>query len=184
MQQCLRTVRFGACRARPFLVKREFALRYNRWCSSKEFVEDARLDAQFEQLAMDLGSAPERVLKAHSSDKVGHLLADPRTAPERTGLSPPISGKTHSMPTHDSLGPDDGYGAKNARAATIEPDEQSAVDPRRYGADAKVSILFHRFGIFEQAQSNLRATSLRYQARMVSGRATLGTSPRTRRPNR
>src|ERR1700726_1807161 len=33
------------------------------------------------------------------------------------------------MPTHDSLGPDDGYGAKNSRAATIEPDEQSAVGP-------------------------------------------------------
>jgi hypothetical protein len=33
------------------------------------------------------------------------------------------------MPTHHSLGPDDGYGIKNARAATIEPDEQSAVGP-------------------------------------------------------
>jgi hypothetical protein len=32
--------------------------------------------------------------------------------------------------------------------------------------------------------SNLRATNLRYQARMVSGRATLATSPRTLRPNR
>src|SRR5437870_8363311 len=58
------------------------------------------LDAQFEQLAMDLGSAPERVLEAHSSDKVAHLFADPRSAPEWTGLPPPISGKAHSMPTH------------------------------------------------------------------------------------
>jgi len=33
------------------------------------------------------------------------------------------------MPSHDSLGPDDGYGAKDARAATIELDEQSAVSP-------------------------------------------------------
>src|SRR2546427_1436149 len=32
--------------------------------------------------------------------------------------------------------------------------------------------------------SNLRATSLRYQARMVSGRAILATSPRALRPNR
>jgi hypothetical protein len=29
----------------------------------------------------------------------------------------------------DSLGPDDGYGVKDARVATIEPDEQSAVGP-------------------------------------------------------
>jgi hypothetical protein len=33
------------------------------------------------------------------------------------------------MPTHHSLGLDDGYGIKNARAATIEPDEQGAVGP-------------------------------------------------------
>jgi hypothetical protein len=92
------------------------------------------LDAQFEQLAMDLGSAPQRVLKTHSSDKVAHLFADPRSASERTGLPPPISGKTPSMPTHDSLGPDDGYGVKNARAATIEPDEQSAVGPTQMQA--------------------------------------------------
>ena len=78
---------------------------------------------------MDLGSAPERVLKTHSSDQIAHLFADPRSAPERTGLPSPVSGKTHSMPTHDSLGPDDGYGVKNARTATIEPNEQSTVGP-------------------------------------------------------
>ena len=33
------------------------------------------------------------------------------------------------MPTHNRLGSDNGYGIKNARPATIEPDEQSAVDP-------------------------------------------------------
>ena len=33
------------------------------------------------------------------------------------------------MPAHNSLGPDDGYGVKNARAATIEPNEQGAVGP-------------------------------------------------------
>jgi hypothetical protein len=30
------------------------------------------------------------------------------------------------MPTHNSLGPDDGYGVKNARTATIEPNEQGS----------------------------------------------------------
>ena len=33
------------------------------------------------------------------------------------------------MPAQDGLGPDDGYGVKDARTATIEPDEQSAIDP-------------------------------------------------------
>src|SRR5713101_6424046 len=71
------------------------------------------VDAKFEQLAMDLGSAPERVLKTHSSDQVAHLFADPRSAAERTGLPSPVSGKTHSMPKHDSLRPDDGNDVKN-----------------------------------------------------------------------
>jgi hypothetical protein len=33
------------------------------------------------------------------------------------------------MPTYDSLEPDDGYGIKNARTATIEPNEQGSVSP-------------------------------------------------------
>ena len=33
------------------------------------------------------------------------------------------------MPTHNSLGPDNGYGVKDARTATIKPDEQSAIGP-------------------------------------------------------
>ena len=33
------------------------------------------------------------------------------------------------MPAHNSLGPDNGYGVKNARTATIEPNEQGAIGP-------------------------------------------------------
>jgi hypothetical protein len=33
------------------------------------------------------------------------------------------------MPAHDGLGPDDGYGIKDARATAIKPNEQRAVDP-------------------------------------------------------
>jgi hypothetical protein len=33
------------------------------------------------------------------------------------------------MSTQDGLGPDDGYGAKDARAATIEPNEQGTIGP-------------------------------------------------------
>jgi hypothetical protein len=33
------------------------------------------------------------------------------------------------MPTHDSLGPEDGNGFKNARTATIEPNEQGTIGP-------------------------------------------------------
>ncbi len=33
------------------------------------------------------------------------------------------------MPTDDRVGPDDGYGVKDARVATIEPDEYDPVGP-------------------------------------------------------
>ena len=33
------------------------------------------------------------------------------------------------MPPQDGLGPDDGYGAKDARAATIEPNEWGTIGP-------------------------------------------------------
>jgi hypothetical protein len=33
------------------------------------------------------------------------------------------------MPPHNSLGPYDGYGIKDARKTTIEPNEQSAIGP-------------------------------------------------------
>src|SRR6516162_11468810 len=86
-------------------------------------------DAEFEQFAVNLGRAPQRVLKTHSSDQVAHLPGDPRSAPRRPGFPSPVSGKTHAMPTQDGLGPNDGDGAKDARAATIQPDEWSTIDP-------------------------------------------------------
>ena len=42
------------------------------------------IDAELEQLAMDLWSAPQRILKTHSSDQVAHLFADPRSTTEWT----------------------------------------------------------------------------------------------------
>ena len=33
------------------------------------------------------------------------------------------------MPAYDGLGPDDGYGVKDAWAATVEPNEQGTIGP-------------------------------------------------------
>jgi hypothetical protein len=87
------------------------------------------LDAELEQLAMDLGGAPQPVLQTHSSDQVAHLLADPRSTTEGTGLPAPVGTDAHSMPTDDRVRPDDGYGVKDARVATIEPDEHDPIGP-------------------------------------------------------
>src|SRR6516225_2494025 len=94
-------------------------------------------DAEFEQFAVNLGSAPQRVLKTHSSDQVAHLSGDPRSAPRRAEFPSPVPGPTLAMPAHDSLGPDDADGIKNARVATIEPDEQGAVDPMQMQSTAR-----------------------------------------------
>src|SRR5262244_2859237 len=98
-------------------------------------------DTEFEQFAVDLGRAPQRILKTHSSDQLAHLSGDPRPAPGRAGLPSPIAGKTLAMPAHDSLRPDDAQGIKNARVATIEPDEQDAVDPTQMQSPARRSLL-------------------------------------------
>jgi Resolvase, N terminal domain len=65
------------------------------------------IDAQFEELAVDLGSAPQRVLKTHSSDHIAHLFVNPWPPTARTRFPSSVRGEAHSMPTHNSLGPDE-----------------------------------------------------------------------------
>src|SRR5262245_53642767 len=77
------------------------------------------IDAQFEQLAVDPRSAPQRILNTHSSDQVAHLLANPWPPAARTGFPPPKCRISHAMPTDNRLWPDDGYGVKDARKAPI-----------------------------------------------------------------
>src|SRR5262249_15624570 len=42
---------------------------------------------------VNLGRAPQRVLKTHSSNQVAHLTGDPRPAPRRAGFPSPVAGK-------------------------------------------------------------------------------------------
>src|SRR5205823_974967 len=49
--------------------------------------------------------------------------------------------QTLAMPAHDSLGPDDAHGIQNAGIATIEPDEQGAVDPTQMQPTAWRALL-------------------------------------------
>jgi hypothetical protein len=111
------------------------------------------LDAELKQLTMDLGGAPQRVLKTHSSDQVADLFADPRSATGRTGFPSPVGADALSMPTDDRVGPDDGYGVKNARVATIEPNEHGSVGPTQIHStghallqDVELMPQYHDFG--------------------------------------
>jgi hypothetical protein len=55
------------------------------------------IDGQFEQLAVDLGSAPQRVLNTHSSDQIEHLFADPWPANARAANGSVESGSSLSL---------------------------------------------------------------------------------------
>jgi hypothetical protein len=69
------------------------------------------IDAQLEQLTVDLGSAPERVLNTHSSDQIAHLFADPWSATARTGFPSPVRGEIETHDVHDAL--DSRHGSDN-----------------------------------------------------------------------
>src|SRR5664280_487329 len=105
-----------------------------RWSTSPRYhvLRDCRLgdvEAELQKLAVDMRRTPERVLEAHSSDKVAHLFVDLRSTTERAGFPSPKCSEAFAMPTHDRLRSDNRYGVKDARIATIEPYEQSAIDP-------------------------------------------------------
>ena len=66
------------------------------------------LDAKLEQLAVNPGSAPERIGFCHSANKVTDLRADRRPPGSLLpGLKSPEQFEALSMPPNDSLGFDD-----------------------------------------------------------------------------
>ena len=71
-------------------------------------LRDCRLgdvEAELQKLAVDMRRTPERVLDAHSSDKVAHLFVDLRSTTERAGFPSPECSEAFAMPTHDRLRP-------------------------------------------------------------------------------
>src|ERR1035441_8721977 len=105
-----------------------------RWSTSPRYhvLRGCRLgdvEAELQKLAVDMRRTPERVLKAHSLDKVAHLFVDLRSAAERTGFPSPERTEAFAMPIHDRLRSDNRYGIKDARKAAVEPNEQRAIDP-------------------------------------------------------
>src|SRR5262245_31616982 len=72
---------------------------------------------------------------------IGRVQVHPCQAQGASAFPSPVAGKTFAMPAHHSLGPDDAESIKNARVATIEPDEQSAVDATQMQSPARRSLL-------------------------------------------
>jgi hypothetical protein len=87
------------------------------------------IDAEFQQLTVDPGRTPERILKTDPPNEVANLLVYFWPPTQTTGFPSPVGGEAHPMPTHDGLWPDDRYGVKDARKATIKPNEQGPIGP-------------------------------------------------------
>ena len=64
-----------------------------------------RRRSRAQKLAVDMWRTPERVLEAHSSDKVAHLFVDLRSATERAGFPSPERTEAFAMPTRDRFRP-------------------------------------------------------------------------------
>src|SRR5262249_26586876 len=102
-------------------------------------LRDARLSdfkAEFEQLAMDARGAPQWIVNAHPPDQRAQVRVDLRTAPKGVGLPPPVPTEAGSMPTYESLGPDDRDGLEDRGKPSIQHDQEKAIPIRELDATA------------------------------------------------
>ena len=68
-----------------------FRSAFRDWAGERtNFPREVASGARACRWRMDPGRSPQRVLKAHSSNEVAHLLADPRSAPRGAGLPSPV----------------------------------------------------------------------------------------------
>jgi hypothetical protein len=82
-----------------------------------------RAPAVYAELTRPLGRSVAELWNAYVADRQGRAIL------------------IIAMPAHHSLGPDDAQGIKNTRVATIEPDEQGAVDPTQMQSSARRALL-------------------------------------------
>src|SRR5437667_8571519 len=69
--------------------------------------------AEFEQLAMDTGGAPQWIVNAQPPDQRAQVRVDLRSASKGAGFPPPISPEAGSVPAHKGLRPDDREGLED-----------------------------------------------------------------------
>ena len=87
------------------------------------------LDPELEQLAVDPGRTPERILPAHSADEVADLKRHRRPpGSPNPGCPGPVFSKTFPMPANHGFRLHDGQGIQAAGPLTIEPDPKYPVE--------------------------------------------------------
>src|SRR5947208_1039698 len=85
---------------------------------------------------MDARRSPQGIFPAHPPDQRAQFRIDLRSASKRAGITTPVPTEAGSMPTHESLGPDDRDGLEDRRKPSIQHDQEQAISIRELDATA------------------------------------------------
>ena len=102
-------------------------------------LRDARLSdfkAELEQLAMDTGGAPQRIVNTHLPDQRAQVRVDSRTASKGAGFPTPVSAKAGPVPAHEGLRPDDRDGLQPRWKPPIQLGQKQTIPVREVHATA------------------------------------------------
>src|SRR5438132_10334479 len=80
--------------------------------------------AEFEQLAMDTGGAPQWIVNAHPPDQRAQVRVDLRSASKGARFPTPVMAKAGPMPTYRS---DDSDGPEHRWKPPIQQDQEQAI---------------------------------------------------------
>ncbi len=76
------------------------------------------------------------IFRAHPSDQRAQFRIDLRSASKNAGFPMPVLTEAGSMPTHESLGPDDRDGLEDRWKPSIQRDQEQAITIRELDATA------------------------------------------------
>jgi hypothetical protein len=89
---------------------------------------------------MNARRSPQRIFRAHPPDQRAQFRIDLRATSKRAGFPTPVPTKPGSMPTHQSLGPDDREGLEDRRKPAIQRDQEQAIPIRELDATAHPAL--------------------------------------------
>jgi hypothetical protein len=98
------------------------------------------LEAELEQLTMNVRRAPKKIVNAHPPDQRLQICGDLRPASQGARFPAPISAKASTMPAHQRLGPDDRHGLEDRGKPAIQLDEEQAVAIREVNTTSHLAL--------------------------------------------
>jgi hypothetical protein len=109
-------------------------LAWRTWHEARHLALGDR-DAECAQLAVDAGSAPERIELGHVADEVARVAIDGWT-PGRSSRAPgPETPKSRAVPVHDGIRPHGHEGVAPTRPRARQRDPEEAIGPGQGGGD-------------------------------------------------